>query len=192
MFFYYEYLIEPGDENALLRHVVYITGLPKEIQNAIKKYGMRNSHHNTIAPTGTISLLANNVSNGLEPIFSREYQRSVRMFDGTLKKFSVKNYSLKQWEKQSPSLPPGWTDAQSLKPQDHLAIQHAMQPYIDNAISKTINIPADFPFEKLNDVYTLAYEYGLKGCTIFRPNAITGSVLEASLPEDDVDNCCRI
>lgn len=172
----------------------FVATLPREIQSDMHKYGLRNSHHNTIAPTGTISLLANNVSNGLEPIFSSSYHRTVRLADGSLKKFSVKDYALRLWEDkyQASSLPESWVDAQNLMPQDHLAIQHALQPYIDNAISKTINIPRDFPFEKLTDVYTQAYEYHLKGCTIFRPNAITGSVLEASMPDEEVDRCCKI
>lgn len=172
----------------------YVESLPREIQSDIQMRGIRNSHHNTIAPTGTISLLANNVSNGLEPIFSASYHRTVRLADGSLQKFSVQDYALRQWEKkcQATSLPACWVDAQSLMPKDHLAIQQAMQPYIDNAISKTINIPRDFPFEKLTDVYTEAYEFHLKGCTVFRPNPITGSVLEASMPDEEVDRCCKI
>lgn len=164
----------------------FVRSLSKEIQDKIRECGMRNSHHNTIAPTGTISLLANNVSNGLEPIFSSAFNRTVRLVDGTLQKFSVKSYALRLWEENHPvgSLPPSWIDTQSLKPEDHLNIQRAIQPYVDNAISKTINIPREFPFSELSSVYLQAFEYGLKGCTVFRPNPITGSVLE--------DNCCRV
>lgn len=172
----------------------FIKQLAPEMQRAIEKQGVRNSHHNTIAPTGTISLLANNVSNGIEPIFSAHYQRTVRLPDGNLKEFSVTDFAKRLWQAEhgSHSLPPAWTDVQSLTPQDHLHIQAAMQQHIDNSISKTINLPADFPFEKLSEVYTQAYSLNLKGCTIFRPNAVTGSVLATSAVEESADRCCQI
>lgn len=172
----------------------FVQQLPLDIQQDIQKYGIRNSHHNTIAPTGTISLLANNISNGLEPIFSSRYERTVRMNSDDLKVFTVKNYALRAWEAKSNAntLPPAWVDVATLTPEDHLRIQQAVQPYIDNAISKTINIPAHFPFEQLSDVYMHAFEYGLKGCTIFRPNKITGSVLTSPVTDDDVDRCCQV
>jgi ribonucleoside-diphosphate reductase alpha chain len=165
----------------------FVQQLPQDIQQGIKQWGMRNSHHNTIAPAGTISLLANNISNGLEPIFSSQYDRQVRLEDGELTNFSVTDYAYNEWKKLSKEsrLPPAWTDAQSLTPEEHLQMQRTMQPYIDNAISKTINLPEDFPFEQLSHVYEQAYDFGLKGCTIFRPNAITGSVLTVK-PDDDL------
>lgn len=179
------------------RAVQYLKGhfverLPQEMILAIEKYGLRNSHHNTIAPTGTTSLLANNVSNGIEPIFSSSYERSVRGATGELTKFSVMDYVLRLWQKKSSTeaLPPAWVDIKSLAPEMHLQMQAVMQPHIDNAISKTINIPVEFPFEKLADVYSKAYDLGLKGCTIFRPNLITGSVLQDLTPNDDIDPCC--
>jgi len=154
----------------------------------VEKYGVRNSHHNTIAPSGTISLLANNVSNGIEPIFAAEYNRHMRMAQGEAITFQVKDYAYRLWtDKNSDNkFPPGWIDTHSLAPEAHLQVQAKMQPFIDNAISKTINIPHDFPFEKLADVYTKAFELGLKGCTIFRPNPVTGSILE--IPEE---HCCQ-
>lgn len=164
----------------------FVKQLPQEMQHDIQKFGVRHSHHNTIAPTGTISLLANNVSHGIEPIFSAVYQRNIRTTEGELQTFHVKDFGMHAWHKEN--LPPAWVDVQSLTPQDHLHMQAAVQPYIDNAISKTINVPADYPFAKLNDVYTEAYALGLKGCTIYRPNPVTGSVL--SVPTaDDVDHC---
>lgn len=171
----------------------FVKQLPEEIQSGIEKFGMRNSHHNTLAPTGTISLLANNVSNGLEPVFSSSYDRKIRVSNGNLETFAVKDYALRLWQKitKDKSLPPAWSDAQSLNPEDHLKIQCAVQPYIDNAISKTINIPENFPFENLSDVYLQAYEFGLKGCTVFRPNVVTGSVLTATNVDEDVDGCCK-
>jgi ribonucleoside-diphosphate reductase alpha chain len=172
----------------------FVKRLSQDIQKAIAKNGVRNSHHNTIAPTGTISLLANNISNGLEPIFSSQYERTVRLSDGRLEKFSVTDYSFRKWRlvHDNNDFPPAWTDVQALTPENHLAIQAAVQPYIDNSISKTINIPANFPFEKLADVYTQAYALGLKGCTVFRPNPITGSVLTMSASDDSADRCCSI
>lgn len=171
----------------------FVQQLPQDMLQAISQSGIRHSHHNTIAPTGTISLLANNVSNGIEPVFSAHYERTVRSYHGESLKFSVKDYALRLWQETSHAtdLPPAWVDSHSLAPDKHLQIQAAMQPYIDNAISKTINIPVDFPFEKLNEVYTQAYELGLKGCTIFRPNPTTGSVLTAVEPEDETDRCCQ-
>lgn len=171
----------------------FVQGLAKEIQQEIAQHGIRNSHHNTIAPTGTISLLANNASNGIEPIFSSSYERIVRSADGSAHSFAVTDYALRLWRtlQQENKLPQAWVDSQSLEPQDHLQMQAAVQPFIDNAISKTINIPVDFPFEKLTEVYTQAYELGLKGCTIFRPNPVTGSILTIVPPDEETDRCCQ-
>jgi len=169
----------------------FVQRLPKEIRDDIEKHGIRNSHHNTIAPTGTISLLANNVSNGIEPVFSVEYERTVRGLNGTSVKFLVKDYALREWQNRQPEekLPPAWVDTHSLTPEQHLRIQAVIQPYVDNAISKTINLPVDFPFDQLSEVYSMAYKSGLKGCTIFRPNEVTGSVLTVPSP-DDLARCC--
>lgn len=166
----------------------FVRGLPHRLRRDILKYGIRNSHHNAIAPTGTISLLANNISNGIEPIFAAQYSRKVRTANNNALDFSVNSYSYKLWQEYSrtKNLPPAWTDAQRLKPEEHLQIQAAVQPYIDNAISKTINLPENFPFSKLHHIYTTAYELGLKGCTIYRPNPITGYILSTT----DVDQCC--
>lgn len=171
----------------------FVQSLAKEIRDGIAQNGVRNSHHNTIAPTGTISLLANNVSNGIEPVFSSNYERTVRSPDGKMMQFAVTDYSLRVWQQlqTEKKLPPAWTDAQSLSPQDHLQIQAAVQPYIDNAISKTINIPVNFPFEKLSEVYTQAFALGLKGCTVFRPNPTTGSVLTVVPQDEETDRCCQ-
>lgn len=171
---------------------VFVQSLPAEVQQDIAKKGIRNSHHNTIAPSGTISLLANNVSNGIEPIFSLSYERTVRNIDGSLQKFVVKDYVLHAWEKMNmrQKFPPAWRDSQTLHPMDHLKMQAALQPFIDHAISKTINIPQDFPFKEVQDIYTQAYEFGLKGCTIFRPNPITGSVLKLADYDDEIGQCC--
>ncbi len=172
----------------------FVQMLNENIRSQLEKYGVRNSHHNTIAPAGTISLLANNVSNGIEPVFRAAYHRHMRIAEQETREFHVQDYAYAQWKalKHDADKPPVWADASELVPAAHLAIQAAMQPYIDNAISKTINLPADFPFEQLGDVYTQAYESGLKGCTIFRPNAVTGSILDAEKKtEDNDDRCCQ-
>ena len=162
--------------------------LSSHITAELAQYGIRNSHHNTIAPTGTISLLANNVSNGIEPIFRAEYDRHVRSAKGDSVTYRVRDFAYDLWHKENKggTLPPSWQATDTLLPEAHLQVQGAVQPFMDNAISKTINIPEDFPFEKLADVYSQAYTLGLKGCTIFRPNPVTGSVIE--VPEE---HCCQ-
>jgi ribonucleoside-diphosphate reductase alpha chain len=179
----------------------FIKNLDAEVVSTLQKHKvMRNSHHNTIAPTGTISLLANNVSNGIEPIFAGQYSRYVRTGNETRQEYIVTDYALLQWRKNHDqhSLPPALIATEQLTPDDHLAMQAALQPYIDNAISKTINLPEDFPFEKVSDIYTKAHALGLKGCTIFRPNAVTGRVLAANTAKekpmngnDGTDSCCQ-
>jgi len=158
----------------------FVQTLPQEMQSHIIRYGMRNSHHNTIAPTGTISLLANNISSGIEPIFAAYYQRKIKVNDQTTQTASIIDYACWQWQQQfqTDSLPDAWIDSQNLTPMQHLQMQAAAQAYVDNAISKTINLAEDFPFENLLDIYSQAHELGLKGATIYRPNPVTGSVLE--------------
>lgn len=172
----------------------FVQTLDVSIQSALARHGVRNSHHNTIAPTGTTSLLANNVSNGIEPIFRADYIRHMHTAEVQSLAFQVKDYAYHYWlhKQNNASLPPAWVDVTALTPDAHLNMQGTMQPYIDNAISKTINIPADFPFANLADVYTKAYALGLKGCTIFRPNPITGAVLEEKKKDDEiVEPCCQ-
>lgn len=172
----------------------FVKTLDESLLRGLSEHGVRNSHHNTIAPTGTISLLANNISNGIEPIFKSDYDRHVRKADGNNLTFHVENHAWRLWHEKNVTIdmPPAWVDVTSLTPDAHLQIQAAMQQYIDNAISKTINIPRDFPFAELAQVYTRAYELGLKGCTIFRPNPVTGSVVEESVDKiTDVDRCCQ-
>jgi ribonucleoside-diphosphate reductase alpha chain len=159
----------------------FVQTLDEQVRQDLSKQGVRNSHHNTIAPTGTTSLFANNVSNGIEPIFRAEYDRHMRMANNEMQTFHVKDYAYHYWRhEQKSNMPPAWVDTDTLSPEAHLEMQGAMQPYVDNAISKTINIPGNFPFEKLADVYTRAYALGLKGCTVFRPNPVTGAVLEGA------------
>lgn len=170
----------------------FVESLDSHLRQQIELYGVRNSHHNTIAPAGTISLLANNISNGIEPIFRAEYTRKMHIANESVESFRVTDYAYDLWRsaQRESNLPLAWVDAETLQPDDHLKMQSVMQRYVDNAISKTINLPVDFPFTKLADVYTQAYQLGLKGCTVFRPNAITGSVLVDENNCNNEKQCC--
>ena len=158
-----------------------IQRLDAEVREAIERQGIRNSLLTSVAPTGTISILADNVSSGLEPVFSFRYTRNVLMPDGTRKEEEVADYAYRLYRRvkgESAPLTDAFVDVQTLSPGDHVVMQAAVQKYIDSSISKTINIPVDFPFEAFKDVYLRAYELGCKGCTTYRPNEITGAVLE--------------
>ena len=147
---------------------------------------IRNALITSIAPTGTISILADNVSSGIEPVFSFRYTRSVLMPDGGHREEEVSDYAYRLYRRlkgDGAALPEAFVDAQSLAPGDHLVMQAAAQKYIDSSISKTINVPADFPFEQFKDVYVQAYDLGCKGCTTYRPNSVTGAVLQARKDE---------
>ncbi len=164
----------------------FIRQLPPALRDKIRVHGIRNSHLLAIAPTGTISLLANNVSSGLEPIFSAEYSRRIVGENGGFGRYDVQDYAVAWWrEGHEGGLPVNFVDAHNIAPDDHLAMQATLQPYVDSAISKTINIPKNYPFDKFKDVFMRAYDLGLKGVTVFRPNPVTEEVLTA--PE--VEQC---
>lgn len=169
----------------------FIKSLPESIQLGIAESGIRNSHLTAIAPTGTISLLANNISSGLEPVFDWQYQRQILSEDGHYESLTVTDYACRLWQDKfgKDSLPDQFIDARHISPTQHLKMQAALQPYIDNAISKTINIPQDYDFEDFKDVYQQAYKMGLKGCTTFRPNPVTGSILSSST---EASHCCSL
>ncbi|HKX11298.1 MAG TPA: adenosylcobalamin-dependent ribonucleoside-diphosphate reductase [Stellaceae bacterium] len=159
-----------------------IRGLDADVRAAIARHGIRNSLLTSVAPTGTISILADNVSSGLEPVFSFRYTRNVLMPDGTRREEEVADYAYRLYRRlkgENAPLTDAFVDVQALSPSDHVVMQAAVQKYVDSSISKTINVPADFPFEAFKDVYLQAYELGCKGCTTYRPNEITGAVLEA-------------
>ncbi len=165
-----------------------IATLPRDIRDAIAKHGIRNALVTSIAPTGTISLLADNVSSGIEPIFSFRFTRSVGMPDGSRRDEEVVDYAARLFHEahgDDAALPAGFIDAQSLAPAAHVVMQAAVQKYIDSSISKTINVPESIPFEAFKDVYAQAYEQGCKGCTTYRPNVVTGAVLKTGKPADD-------
>jgi len=159
-----------------------ILDLPRELQIAIQGHGIRNSLVTSIAPTGTISLFADNISSGIEPIFALEYTRKTLQPDGSRKEETITDYAVRLWRKVSNGqpLPPVFVTAQDLKVEAHLAMQAAVQQYVDSSISKTINVPADYPFDDFSQIYLKAYEMGCKGCTTYRPSGIRGSVLEVA------------
>ncbi len=158
-----------------------IKRLDKDVREAIARHGIRNALLTSIAPTGTISIFADNVSSGIEPVFSFKYSRNVLMPDGSRREEEVSDHAYRLYRRlkgETAPLPEYFVDAQSLAPSDHVVMQAAAQKYVDSSISKTINVPVDFPFERFKDVYLQAYELGCKGCTTYRPNEVTGAVLE--------------
>ncbi len=166
-----------------------VRGLDEDVRALIAEHGIRNALLTSIAPTGTISLFADNVSSGIEPVFSYSYERTVLMPDGTRRTEEVSDHAHRLFRARfgaDAPLPDYFVDAQSLAPAEHVVMQAAAQRHIDSSISKTINCPEDLPFDAFKDVYWQAYELGCKGCTTYRPNAVTGSVLsvkkEAATP----------
>jgi len=158
----------------------HVSKLSADIKAAIARHGIRNALLTSIAPTGTISLFAGNVSSGIEPIFSIAYERKVLQPNGERVTQKVEDYAARLWrglKGADAPLPAAFVTTSDLSPHDHLVMQAAIQPHIDSSISKTINCPPDLSFEAFKAVYLEAYEHGLKGCTTFRPNEITGSVL---------------
>ena len=166
--------------------------LPDDIRAEIAAHGLRNSHLLAIAPAGTISLLANNCSSGIEPVFAGEAERRVLQGDGRYVTHRVLDYALYCWQAQGGTgMPPAFVVARQLDPEAHLAMQAALQPFVDNAISKTINVAADIAFERFEDLYRRAHALGLKGCTVFRPNPVTGAILSEPAATERVQ-CCGI
>ena len=153
-----------------------------DVREAIREHGIRNALLTSIAPTGTISLYAGNVSSGIEPVFAYAYTRKVLQKDGTRTEEEVVDYAVQMWRDKfgDAELPDYFVNAQTLDPQSHVRMQAAAQKWIDSSISKTINCPEDISFEGFKDVYMQAYETGCKGCTTYRPNDVTGSVLSVS------------
>jgi ribonucleoside-diphosphate reductase alpha chain len=172
----------------------FVRTLPEDIRDGIAKHGIRNSHLTAIAPAGTISLLANNISSGVEPIYSLSHSRRILETDGSYKTCELRDYAYRMWQEkgdEQAQLPRQFVDAKNLSPIAHLDMQAALQPYVDNAISKTINVPEDYAFEEFRNLYQLAYEKGLKGCTTFRPNPVTGAVL-TDAEGRHAAHCCSV
>jgi ribonucleoside-diphosphate reductase alpha chain len=153
-----------------------------DVRDAISKNGIRNALLTSIAPTGTISLYAGNVSSGIEPVFAYAYTRKVLQKDGSRTEEEVVDYAVQMWREKfgDKELPGYFVNAQTLAPLAHVRMQSAVQKWVDSSISKTINCPVDISFEDFKEVYMAAWDQGCKGCTTYRPNDVTGSVLSVS------------
>ena len=157
-------------------------GMDEDVRKAVAEHGIRNALLTSIAPTGTISLYAGNVSSGIEPVFAYSYTRKVLQKDGSRTEEEVVDYAVALWREKfgDAPLPDYFVNAQTLAPSDHVKMQAAAQRWVDSSISKTINCPEDISFEAFKDVYLQAWDTGCKGCTTYRPNDVTGSVLSVS------------
>ncbi|MBS1142451.1 MAG: Ribonucleotide reductase large subunit [Proteobacteria bacterium] len=189
----YLYSVEMAKERGafpLFNAELYLSGgnfasrLPGDVKAEIRKHGLRNSHLLSIAPTGTISLaFADNASNGIEPPFSWTYNRKKRMPDGTLKEYSVEDYAWRLYKHQGgdvSKLPDYFVTALEISAKAHADMVAAVAPHIDTAISKTVNVPGDYPYEDFQDLYMQAWKAGLKGLATYRPNSVLGSVLSVA------------
>jgi ribonucleoside-diphosphate reductase alpha chain len=164
-----------------------VASLDEDVHEAIAANGIRNALLTSVAPTGTISIVANNVSSGLEPVFSFSYTRNVLMPDGTRRGEQVSDYAFRLFKKhygENTPLTDAFVDAQHLTPSDHVRMQATVQKFVDSAVSKTINVAEGIPFDSFKDVYFEAYDSGCKGCTTYRPNDVTGAVLKADTQDD--------
>lgn len=172
----------------LFERKAYLAGetvreLDADVRALIAEHGIRNALLTSIAPTGTISLLADNVSSGVEPVFAHSFTRKVTEPDGSKREELVEDYAVRLYRHKfgrDVTLPDYFVTAQNLTPLDHIRMQAALQRHVDSAISKTVNVPEDIAFEAFREVYLEAYRQGCKGCTTYRPNAITGSILSVT------------
>ena len=173
----------------------FASRLPDDIQADIRQYGIRNSHLLSIAPTGTVSLaFADNASNGIEPAFSWGYKRNKREADGSKSSYTVEDHAFRLYRSLVDStvssddagkLPEYFVNALEMSAQDHVAMMEAVQPFVDTSISKTVNIPEDYPYDSFKDLYRQAWQAGLKGLATYRPNSILGAVLETTPAKKD-------
>lgn len=160
----------------------FVGRLPEHVRRAIRTHGLRNSHVLSIAPTGTISLaFADNASNGIEPIFATRYQRRARRKDGTIHTYAVDDHAVRVYRARfgaDAPLPETFRTAYAINVHDHVAMLESLAPYIDSGISKTVNVPADYPFDDFRELYLEAWQRGLKALATFRPSPLRESVLE--------------
>ncbi len=170
------------DSRGYLAEGTFASRLPESLKAAIHQHGIRNSHLLSIAPTGTVSLaFADNASNGIEPPFSWMYKRKKRESDGSTSEYAVEDHAWRMYRELGGdvnALPAYFVSALAMPAEGHIAMMEAVQPFVDTAISKTVNIPADYPYEDFKDLYLQAWRAKLKGLATYRPNAILGSVLE--------------
>ena len=172
------------DADGYLEDGTFASRLPEELKRDIRKHGIRNSHLLSIAPTGTVSLaFADNASNGIEPPFSWTYTRRKREADGSKSEYIVEDYAWRLYKTLGGDvgqLPEYFVSAMDMAAADHVAMMEAVQPYVDTAISKTVNVPADYPYDDFKNLYMQAWHSGLKGLATYRPNSILGAVLEVT------------
>jgi ribonucleoside-diphosphate reductase alpha chain len=170
------------DADRYLETGTFASRLDQPLQDAIRKHGIRNSHLLSIAPTGTVSLaFADNASNGIEPPFSWTYRRKKRESDGSTTEYTVEDHAWRLYRALGgdvAQLPPYFVSALEMSSADHIAMMEAVQPFVDTAISKTVNVPADYDYEDFKHLYQQAWAAGLKGLATYRPNSILGSVLD--------------
>jgi len=178
------------DADGYLAAGTFASRLPDDIKEGIRKYGLRNSHLLSIAPTGTVSLaFADNASNGIEPAFSWGYTRNKREADGSKSSYTVEDHAFRLYRAlidanaradDAGTLPEYFVNALEMSAQDHVAMMQAVQPYVDTSISKTVNVPADYPYDDFKNLYRQAWEAGLKGLATFRPNGVMEAVLQVT------------
>jgi ribonucleoside-diphosphate reductase alpha chain len=171
----------------------FVQRLPSEIRAGIARSGIRNSHLTAIAPAGTISLIAGNLSSGIEPVFARTMLRRIRGPDGDSdERLPIEDRAVHLWKTRFGDRPgpPAFVSARDLAPADHLAMQAVLQPLCDSAIAKTVNVPVDIVFSDFSNLYHRAYDLGLKGCTLFRPNRVSGAVLTPADTPAVEPECC--
>ncbi len=177
------------DAKGYLAEGTFASRLPAPIQEAIRENGIRNSHLLSIAPTGTVSLaFADNASNGIEPAFSWTYKRKKREADGSHSEYDVEDHAWRMYRElggDMSQLPNYFISALEMSASDHIAMMETVQPFVDTAISKTVNIPADYPYDDFKNLYLQAWRAGLKGLATYRPNAILGSVLHVDTPKPE-------
>lgn len=166
----------------------FASRLPADLRRAIKTHGIRNSHLLSIAPTGTIALaFSDNASNGIEPAFSWTYQRKKRQADGSFEEFAVQDHAYRLYRHvygADAPLPPAFVSALEIGAMDHLLMVAAVAPYVDASISKTVNVPADYPYDDFKGLYVEAWKRGCKGLATYRPNVVLGSVLSVTPKEE--------
>jgi ribonucleoside-diphosphate reductase alpha chain len=167
----------------------FASRLPAALQKQIRKHGIRNSHLLSIAPTGTVSLaFADNASNGIEPPFSWMYRRKKREADGSTSEYAVEDHAWRLYRELGgdvDQLPEYFVNALAMSAGDHIAMMQAVQPFVDTAISKTVNVEADYPYEDFKGLYQQAWRAHLKGLSTYRPNSILGSVLDTGSAATD-------
>ena len=170
------------DAGGYLAPGTFASRLPAELRQAIRTHGIRNSHLLSIAPTGTVSLaFADNASNGIEPAFSWVYRRHKREPDGSTTEYAVEDHAWRLYRElggDMNQLPDYFVSALEMPAASHIAMMQAVQPFIDTAISKTVNVPADYPYDDFKSLYLHAWRARLKGLATYRPNDILGAVLQ--------------